>query len=60
METFKCLEELEDLEYLYVNQYGQGIGSKSDVVDLRNTSIKTGRIRRCNCKYLFTKYYNRI
>ena len=60
MKTFKCLEELEDLEYLYVNQYGQGIGSKSDVVDLRNTSIKTGRIRRCNCKYLFTKYYNRI
>ena len=45
-EVFKCLEKLEDLEYLYVCQWKNGIGNEFFVVDLRNTKLKIAEITR--------------
>ena len=44
IEVFKCLEKLEDLEYLYVAQWSGCIGSSNDIVRLENTNLKKAYI----------------
>ena len=47
IEVFKCLEKLEDLEYLYVAQWGSFIGNSNEVVRLENTNLKITYISGC-------------
>ncbi len=54
METFKCLEKLENLEYLYTNQWQAPIGNDSEVIDLRRTNLKSAYVNRNNSKCLLS------
>ena len=56
IEVFKCLENLDNLEYLYAIQFGMRIGDKNTtIIDLSKTNLKESDIRRSVRKNLFTK-----
>lgn len=54
IDVVKNLEKLENLEYLYIDQWSRGIGNKDEILDFRNTNLKKVSIRRSRSKYLFS------
>ena len=46
IDAYKCLENLENLEYLYTEQWSSSIGSKNTIIDFRNTNLKKANVSR--------------
>ena len=46
IDAYKCLENLENLEYLYTAQWSSSIGSKNTIIDFRNTNLKKANVSR--------------
>ena len=54
IEVLKCLEGVENLEYLEIGEWGNLMGNASVILDLRNTNLKKIYIRRNYSKYLLS------
>lgn len=58
IDVLKYLEGLQNLRNLYIRQYAIITGNCNDIVDLRNTGLTYAEIKRNNCKYIFSIYYD--